>query len=69
MKLLVQFRIKHLISTRLFVSWLADTLATANLAQVGFVAQLIGDLLPEMSRHTTIARVCVRAACAKIDEV
>ena len=62
-------RTKHLISTRIFVAWLVDMLSITNLAQVGFVTQLIGEHLPEISRHVSVARSCVRIACAKLNEV
>lgn len=68
MRMLHELRAKYLISTRIFISWLVDTLATVNLAQVGFVAQLLGVFLPQLSNHVVLARPCVRAACAKISE-
>lgn len=69
MKLLNELRAHRLLSNRLFVAWLVDILAISNLAQVGFIAQLIGDYLPEITRHLSLARACIRAACSKISEV
>lgn len=60
---------RQLISGRMLAGWLVDTLATANLAQIGFLLQLLGERLPEMGRHASIARLCVRVACAKLVEV
>ncbi len=54
---------------RVLLSWLADFLAIANLEQVGLVSKLIGDHLTGMSRHVTIAKTCLRAACERITEV
>ena len=68
-KLLRQLEDRQLVSGRILLGWLVDTLATANLAQIGFVLQLLGDRLPEMGRHAAIARVCVRVSCAKLVEV
>ena len=68
-KLLREMRSKRLISTRVFVGWLVDLLGIANLAQIGFVAQLIGDFLPEISKHASVARSCIRIACSKLSEV
>jgi mediator of RNA polymerase II transcription subunit 12 len=51
------------------MAWLADFQRTANLAQLGFVAQLIGDYLPDMLHHLAAARVCIKGACEKIKEV
>jgi mediator of RNA polymerase II transcription subunit 12 len=45
------------------MGWLADYLLIANLAQLGFVAHLIGGFLPDMARHVLIGRHAVRAAC------
>jgi hypothetical protein len=69
MKLLRELHTRYLISSRLLCAWLADSLATANLAQTGFISQLIGDYLPDMARHVTIGRQCVRSICAKLKEV
>jgi hypothetical protein len=69
MILLRELHAKYLISSRLFVGWLVDTLSSTNLAQIGFIASLFGDYLPEMARHVVIARQCVRVVLAKIDEV
>lgn len=69
MTLLQKLHELRLISNRVLLSWLADFLAIANLAQVGLVSKLIGDHLPGMSRHVTIARTCLRAACDRITEV
>jgi mediator of RNA polymerase II transcription subunit 12 len=51
------------------LGWLADHLAIANLAQVGFIAQLIADYLPDMARHVWIGRLCLRAVCDKIQDI
>jgi mediator of RNA polymerase II transcription subunit 12 len=59
----------HLISSRIFTTWLAETLSLSNLAQVGFVTQLITAHLPDVVRHLISARLCVRAACEKVKEV
>jgi mediator of RNA polymerase II transcription subunit 12 len=68
-KLLSNLRAKYLISSRLFTAWLADHLLIANLAQVGFIAQLISIYLADMSRHVVNGRTCIRGACEKIKEV
>lgn len=51
------------------MSWLADYMRISNLAQLGFVTQLIGDYLPDMVNHITCARVCLRGLCEKTKEV
>lgn len=48
---------------------MADFLAAANLAQVGFIAQLISNYLSDVACHVPIGRVMIRAACQKIKEV
>ena len=68
-RLLRELRTRSLLSTRFLSSWMLDTLDAANLARLGFVLELIGEYLPDMSRHLPISRACVRAACAKIEEV
>ncbi|TXT13184.1 hypothetical protein VHUM_01585 [Vanrija humicola] len=60
---------KRLIASRLLVSWLADFLGSANLAQLGFVTQLLHESLAYVSEYAYIGRHCVRAACAKIEEI
>ena len=55
-KLLSNLRAKYLISSRLFTAWLADHLLIANLAQVGFIAQLTSIYLADMSRHIVNGR-------------
>ena len=67
--LLRELHAKYLISTRLLTTWLADHLLTSNLAQVGFVVQLISSYIPDMARHVVNGRMCVRAACEKLKEV
>jgi len=67
--LLCQLHAKHLISTRLLTTWLADHLLIANLAQVGFIVQLIASHIPDMTRHVVNGRICIRAACEKLKEV
>lgn len=59
----------RLISSRVLLGWLSDFLASANLAQLGLVAKLIGDYLPSVARHATIGRTCLRVACDRISEV
>lgn len=68
-QLLHQLYRKRLISPRLLVQWLSDFLGTANLAQLGFVSQLIHDNLVDVAEYVVVGRHCVRAACAKIDEI
>jgi mediator of RNA polymerase II transcription subunit 12 len=67
--LLRELHARYLISTRLLTTWLADHLLVANLAQVGFIVQLIGSYVPDMTRHVVNARICVRGACEKLNEV
>ena len=67
--LLRELHAKYLISTRLLTTWLADHLLTSNLAQVGFIVQLISSYIPDMARHVVNGRMCVRAACEKLQEV
>jgi mediator of RNA polymerase II transcription subunit 12 len=69
MILLRELHAKYLISSRLLTTWLADHLLTSNLAQVGFIVQLISSYIPDMARHVVNGRMCVRAACEKIKEV
>jgi hypothetical protein len=68
-ELLRELHAKYLISSRLLTLWLADHLLTANLAQVGFIAQLVATYSSDMARHVVNGRVCLRAACDKIQEV
>ncbi|OXG75032.1 hypothetical protein C350_05431 [Cryptococcus neoformans MW-RSA36] len=68
-RLLRALHTKHLISTRLFTGWLADHLTHVNLAQLGFLAQLIGEYLDDLVHHLGSARHCLRAACDKLVEV
>jgi hypothetical protein len=67
--LLRELHARYLISTRLLTTWLADHLLVANLAQVGFIVQLIGSYVPDMTRHVVNGRICVRGACEKLQEV
>ena len=67
--LLRELHARYLISTRLLTTWLADHLLVANLAQVGFIVQLIGSYIPDMTRHVVNGRICVRGACEKLLEV
>jgi hypothetical protein len=67
--LLRELHAKYLISSRLLTLWLADHLLTANLAQVGFIAQLVGTYSSDMARHVVNGRLCLRAACERIQEV
>lgn len=60
---------RRLISTRAMMAWLVEFLPICNLAQVGFIAQLIGDYLPDMLEHSISARHCIRVACDKVQEV
>jgi len=68
-KLLREMRARYLISTKILVAWLVDMLGIANLAQIGFITQLIGEHLPEISKHSSVARPCIRIVCAKLNEV
>lgn len=67
--LLRELHARYLISTRLLTTWLADHLLIANLAQVGFIVQLVGSYIPDMTRHVVNGRICVRGACEKLKEV
>ncbi|KAL7420053.1 RNA polymerase II mediator complex subunit [Cryptotrichosporon argae] len=69
MALLEQLRAKRLISIRLFMGWLVDNLGAANLAQVGFLAGLLAENVEHVLEHLAIARHCIRACCAKIEEI
>ncbi|OCF32517.1 hypothetical protein I316_05697 [Kwoniella heveanensis BCC8398] len=60
---------RHLLSSRILSGWLSDYLSHSNLAQLGFVAQMIGEHLPDMAKHMSNARYCVRAACEKLKEI
>ncbi|WVR04690.1 hypothetical protein IAU60_001701 [Kwoniella sp. DSM 27419] len=60
---------RDLVSTRLLTGWLADFLGQANLAQLGFVAQLVGAYLPDMIKHLCNGRHCLRGACQQIKEI
>ncbi|WVQ83134.1 hypothetical protein IAT38_005272 [Cryptococcus sp. DSM 104549] len=68
-RLLHELHTRHLLSSRLFAGWLADHLSHVNLAQLGFLAQLIGDYLPDMADHLSSAKHCLRAACDKLKDV
>nr|KIR49643.1 hypothetical protein I312_00731 [Cryptococcus bacillisporus CA1280] len=68
-RLLRALHTKHLVSTRLFTGWLADHLTHVNLAQLGFLAQLIGEYLDDLVHHLGSARHCLRATCDKLVEV
>nr|XP_019008399.1 uncharacterized protein I206_06958 [Kwoniella pini CBS 10737]OCF47180.1 hypothetical protein I206_06958 [Kwoniella pini CBS 10737] len=59
----------QLLSSRLLSGWMADFLGLSNLAQLGFVAQLIGEYIADMVKHLCNARHCVRNACAKLQEI
>jgi mediator of RNA polymerase II transcription subunit 12 len=67
--LLRELHTRRLVSSRILTGWLADTLASVNLAQAGFVIQLIGSYLPDMAHHAINGRHCIRACCEKIKEV
>lgn len=67
--LLRELHARHLISSRILTSWMGEYLPITNLAQTGFLAQLITTHLPDMVRHIVNARICVRAVCEKIKEV
>lgn len=60
---------KRLISPRVLIGWLADFLAVANFAQLGFVTQLIHKHLTDLTEYVAIGRHCLRAACTKIEEI
>nr|XP_019005040.1 uncharacterized protein I203_01884 [Kwoniella mangroviensis CBS 8507]OCF68501.1 hypothetical protein I203_01884 [Kwoniella mangroviensis CBS 8507] len=59
----------QLLSSRLLSGWMADFLGYANLAQLGFLAQLIGEYLEDVTKHLCNARQCVRNACEKLKEI
>jgi mediator of RNA polymerase II transcription subunit 12 len=44
-------------------------MGVANMAQLGFVASLLGDYMSDMARHVTIGRHCLRVLCDKVLEV
>lgn len=67
--LLHQLYRKRLISPRQLASWLADFLGVANLAQLGYVTQLVHENLADVAEFPSIARHCVRSACGKIEEI
>jgi mediator of RNA polymerase II transcription subunit 12 len=67
--LLLRLSRKQLLSRRVFVGWLADFLSSANFAQLGFVTQLMHEHLVDLTEFVGVGRVCVRAACAKIEEI
>lgn len=56
-------------SSRILLSWLADQLSNCNLAQLGFVSQLLGGFLLDAVNNLSLARVIVRAACYRSKEV
>nr|XP_019047064.1 hypothetical protein I302_03671 [Kwoniella bestiolae CBS 10118]OCF25994.1 hypothetical protein I302_03671 [Kwoniella bestiolae CBS 10118] len=60
---------RRLLSSRLLSGWMADYLGYANLAQLGFVVQMIGEYLGDMVEHVCNARQCVRNACEKLKEI
>lgn len=67
--LLHQLSRKRLLSARMLIVWLADFLSSANFAQLGFVTQLMHEHLIDLTEYIGIGRLCVRAACAKIEEI
>jgi mediator of RNA polymerase II transcription subunit 12 len=67
--LLKQLYRKRLVSPRQLVGWLADFLGQTNLAQVGFVTQLIHENLTDVAESSSISRHCVRSACVKLKEI
>ncbi|BEJ12006.1 hypothetical protein CspHIS471_0204660 [Cutaneotrichosporon sp. HIS471] len=67
--LLKQLYRKRLVSPRQLVGWLSDFLGQANLAQIGFVTQLIHENLADVAESPSISRHCVRSACVKIKEI
>jgi len=67
--LLNQLTRKRLLSTRILISWLSDFLSSANFAQLGFVTQLMHEHLVDLTEFVGIGRICVRAACTKIEEI
>jgi mediator of RNA polymerase II transcription subunit 12 len=69
LSLLRTFHTRYLISSRTLATWLADFAATCNLAQVGFVAQLINEYLEDVAKHASIARSALRALLDKLAEV
>ncbi|WWD21578.1 hypothetical protein CI109_106064 [Kwoniella shandongensis] len=68
-RLMRELHTRHLLSSRLLSGWMADYLSHTNLAQLGFLAQLIGEYLQDMTNHQCNARHCVKAACEKLKEI
>nr|XP_018265377.1 uncharacterized protein I303_01743 [Kwoniella dejecticola CBS 10117]OBR87535.1 hypothetical protein I303_01743 [Kwoniella dejecticola CBS 10117] len=68
-RLLRELHRRQLVSSRLLSGWMADYLGFANLAQVGFLAQLIGEYSGDLMKHLCNARHCLRNACEKLKEV
>ncbi|WVF69703.1 hypothetical protein IAT40_004482 [Kwoniella sp. CBS 6097] len=68
-RLMRELYIRHLLSSRILSGWLAEYLSHANLAQLGFVAQMIGEHLSDIAKHMCNARFCIRAACDKLKEI
>jgi mediator of RNA polymerase II transcription subunit 12 len=66
---LKELHAEKLISVRILLSWLADQLSTCNLAQLGFVVQVLGEYLAEAAEHLSLARLIVRSTCHRIQEV
>ncbi|WRT64690.1 uncharacterized protein IL334_001624 [Kwoniella shivajii] len=68
-RLMRELHQRQLLSTRSLSGWMADFLGHANLAQLGFVSQLIGEYLGDMLKHICNARHCIKAACDKVNEI
>ncbi|KAK8847487.1 hypothetical protein IAR55_005345 [Kwoniella newhampshirensis] len=68
-RLMRELHTRHLLSSRLMSGWMADYLSHTNLAQLGFLTQLIGEYLQDMTNHQCNARHCVRAACERLKEL
>ncbi|ODO08687.1 hypothetical protein L198_00420 [Cryptococcus wingfieldii CBS 7118] len=68
-RLLGELDTKQLLSTRLFAGWLSEHLSHVNLAQLGFLLQVISKHLLDISKHQSSARHCLRAACEKLKEL
>ncbi|WVQ75963.1 hypothetical protein IAR50_005599 [Cryptococcus sp. DSM 104548] len=68
-RLLRELHSQQLLSTRIFSGWLSDHLSHVNLAQLGFLLQVVSEHLLDISKHQSSARHCLRAACEKLQEL
>lgn len=60
---------RRLLSQFLLCGFLTDFLATANLAQTGFILRLLCDRIQELSDHTMIGKQCLTALLERIEEI